>query len=184
MFAVVPGLAIAVGAGIVWILEESPKYLKKVFVVMLMLGYAVSMGTYLNQYYVHFAKTEAANWGYGYKKLAPVLFSEHNRTKQVIMTRPETSPYIYLLFYSGYPPLDYQKQARRYPISSDGFTDVAGFGRFSFRAIDWKADPSKTNTLLVTKLDEVPGALTHKITAKILLPDNTTQFVVVDTDKK
>lgn len=183
MFAVVPALAIAVGAGIAWILEESPKHLKKIITVMLISGYAVSMGMYLNQYYVHFAKTEATSWGYGYKKLVPILFSEQNKDKQVIMTRPETSPYIYLLFYSGYSPEQYQKQAKRYPISSDGFTDVAGFGRFSFRAIDWKSDPSRHNTLLVTKPDELPGALKNKIIAHILLPDDTTQFVVVDTDK-
>lgn len=183
MFAVVPGLAIAVAAGIVWILSETPKRFHKLTLGIIFVCYAISMIMYLNQYYVHFAKTEAVNWGYGYKKLTPVLFSEVNKNKQVIMTHPENSPYMYILFYSGYSASAYQHEALRYPISSDGFTDVAGFGRFSFRAIDWSKDPSQKNTLLVTKPDELPGALASKIIATIKLPDNSPQFVVVDTDK-
>lgn len=96
------------------------------------------------------------------------------------MDHPETSPYIYLLFYSNYQMASYQKQAHRYPISSDGFTDVSGFGRFSFRAINWQKDTSLYNTLLVT--NEIPSGLRQKIIATIYLPDNTPQFYVLDTD--
>ncbi len=183
MFAVVPGFAVAVASGILWLLTETPKRWRAGLAIILIGSYLASMAMYLNQYYVHFAKTEAASWGYGYKKLTPVLFSPENIHKQVIMTHPETSPYIYILFYSGYSPRSYQTEARRYSTSSDGFTDVSGFGRFSFRAIDWTKDPSRKHTLLVTKPDEVPRALSPKIIATILLPDNTEQFVVVDTDK-
>lgn len=183
MFAVVPGLAIAVATGIEWVVTESPKQWKKAVIVALMTGYALSMTMYLNQYYVHFALTEGASWGYAYKKLTPILFSPENKDKYVVMTHPETSPYIYLLFYSGYSPKAYQDQVIRYAPSADGFVDVAAFGRFAFRPIDWSRDPSQKHTLLVTKPDEVPGALRPKIIATINLPDNTPQFVVVDTDK-
>lgn len=183
MFAVVPGLAIAVAAGIEWMIIETSKHWRKVIVIGLIFGYGISMIMYLNQYYVHFAKTEAASWGYAYKQLTPILFSSENIHKNVIMSHPETSPYIYILFYSGYNPIAYQKQARRYPISGDGFTDVSGFGRFSFRAIDWSKDLERKHTLLVMKPDELPGALKSKIIATINLPDHTPQFVVIDTDK-
>lgn len=183
MLAVVPSLAIAVGAGFQLLMEFASAHGKKIAVLVLIAGYAGSMGYYLDRYFVHFPKNEAAHWGYAYKKLTPVLFSDANKNKDVIMTHPETSPYIYLMFYSGYNPGDYQKQATRYPISSDGFTDVSGFGRFSFRGIDWQKDLTLPNTLLITKSDEVPGELQSKVIAEIRLPDTTAQFTVIDTDK-
>lgn len=183
MFAVVPSFAIATGAGINWLITELSKPWKKIAIALLVCGYIFFVGVYLDRYFVHFPKTEAASWGYVYKKLTPILFSRENSRKDVVMTHPETSPYIYLLFYGGYNPKDYQKQARRYPISADGFTDVAGFGRFSFRAIDWNKDVARPNTLLVADADEVPSALVQKILATVTLPDNTPQFVVLDTDK-
>ena len=180
-FAIVPVLALAVSAGVLWVYTEVRW--KKLFVAFLGALYLVSIALYLNQYYVHFAKTEAASWGYAYKKLTPILFSPAYKNDRVIMTHPEASPYIYLLFYSSYSPALYQTEVKRYPITSDGFRNVSGFGRFSFRPINWQTDPDTPHTLLVTSPDEIPGALSSKIIATVRLPDNTPQFVVVDTDK-
>lgn len=183
MLAVVPSLAIMTALGIYYLYQLLPKYARQIYIALLCIGYLFSMMIYADQYYGHFPKTEAKNWGYAYKQLTPILFSPENIHKNIIMTHPEISPYIYLMFYSAYNPGSYQKEAIRYPISNDGFTDVAGFGRFSFRAIDWSKDPSLRNTLLVTKSDELPSDLSNKIIASITLPDNSIQFVVLDNEK-
>lgn len=183
MLAVVPSLAIAIAAGITLLYERVPASLKKILIVALILAYTGTMATYLDTYVTHFPKNEAEHWGYAYKKLTPVLFAPEYASKHVVMTYPQTSPYIFLLFYSGYTPARYQKEAIRYPISADGFTDVSGFGRFSFRGIDWNKDPNIPNTLLVARRDEVPSDVTPKIVSEITLPDNKVQFVVIDTDK-
>lgn len=183
MLAIVPALAITVGAGVHMLTEYAGKTRTIIILIIVLLGYAVSMGYYLDRYTVHFPKSEAVHWGYAYKQLVPVLFSPENKNKNVVMAHPETSPYIYLMFYARLSPTDYQRQATRYPISADGFTDVSGFGRFSFRAIDWQKDLTLNNTLLITKPDEVPSELQAKITAVVKLPDDSVQFVVLDTDK-
>lgn len=183
MLVVVPALSIAIGGGIYYLWRLVPKQTHKILLVILVVSYLSCMAYYLDRYFVHFPKTEAANWGYAYKKLTHLLFSPEYVNKDIIMTKPETSPYIYLLFYSRYSPKDYQRWAKRYPVSSDGFTDVAGFERFSFRAIDWAADLSRHNTLLVVDADEVPSALSRQIVSTILLPDESSQFVVLDTGK-
>lgn len=183
MLAVVPALAITVATGIQYLFGLVPKKIYIAVCILLTLGYITSMGYYLDRYFVHFPATEAANWGYAYKKLTPVLFAPENSAKEVIMTHPEKSPYIYIMFYSGYDPGYYQKQATRYPTSRDGFTDVSGFGRFSFRAIDWDRDMARHNTLLVAGAEEVPAALGPKIISTVTLPDHDIQFVVIDTDK-
>ena len=151
--------------------------------MVLILCYTVSLGYYLDLYMTHFPKTEAASWGYAYRELSLVLDSERFSQKRVIMSHPEKSPYIYLLFYGAYDPAAYQREAKRYPLSRDGFTDVSGYGRYSFRAIDWKHDPYQPNTLIVTDTEELPDALSPKRVARITLPDNTDMFSVLDTDR-
>lgn len=183
MFMVVPALAITVSLGIDWLITTIRKpRVRSLLVAALVFLYACSLGLYLNQYYVHFARTEASRWGYAYKRLTPILFSKENQKKHVVMTKPETSPYIYLLFYSGYDPKTYQEETKRYPISADGFTDVASFGRFSFRAIDWNVDPNRPNTIIVTDPSEIPHALSSKITHTIKYPDGKNAFAVLDTN--
>lgn len=183
MLAVVPSFAVGVAVGLQMLYERIPERLRKYPVVALTLIYLISLFWYLDVYGTHFPKNEAEHWGYAYKKLAPVLLAPEYASKHVVMTYPQTSPYIFLLFYSGYSPALYQKEATRYPVSADGFTDVSGFGRFSFRGIDWNKDPGLSNTLLVARQDEVPSDVIPKIISEIILPDTAVQFVVIDTDK-
>lgn len=183
MLAVVPSLAITIATGAKMLYERVPVRIKTILIAVFVLAYAGAMTTYLDMYFTHFPRNEAANWGYAYKKLTPVLFSPEYASKHVVMTFPQTSPYIFLLFYSGYSPAQYQKEAVRYPVSADGFTDVSGFGRFSFRGIDWNKDPGLPGTLLVARQDEVPSDIALKIISEITLPDAAVQFVVIDTDK-
>jgi hypothetical protein len=183
MLIVVPALAITTGIGVHFLIYSSSRLWKKIAIIVLILGYIGGMSHYLDEYFVHFPKTEAASWGYAYKKLTPILFSKENRNKNIIMTHPESSPYAYILFYSGYNLSEYQKQAKRYPISRDGYTDVSGFGRFSFRPINWDTDTTVPNTLLVTTAKEAPSALDPKVISRISLPTGQIQFVVMDTDK-
>ena len=182
--AMIPALAIAAALGIDTLLRTKNFRIRFVVFSLIFLGYAASMGVYLDKYFDHFPKNESQNWGYAYKKLATVLSKPAFANKKIIMTHPEKSPYIYLLFYNGYSPAMYQKQAIRYPISRDGFTDVAGFGKFSFREIDWGKDIHTPGTILIANAVETPSELLSKATATITLPDGTEQYVVLDTDKK
>ncbi len=182
--AVVPALAIALAAGIDTLMRIKTLLLHRIILMILLLGFAASMSIYLDMYFNHFPRNESQNWGYAYKKLIPIISHPSHANKQIIMTHPETSPYIYLMFYSAYSPSDYQKQAKRYPISRDGFTDVAGFGRFTFRAIDWEKDLNSPNTLIITRASEAPSELHQNAIATITLPDGTPHYVVIDTDKQ
>ena len=145
--------------------------------------YAGSLILYIDAYFIHFPKEEANYWGIGYKQLSAVVNNPKYQNRNIVMTMPEESPYIYMVFYGLYDPSVYQKQAVRYPISRDGFTDVKGFGRFTFRPIDWGADTSLPNTLLISKAKQVPSSLTQQIIDTIYLPNGQEQFIVVDTAK-
>ena len=150
IFAIYPLPPIVSTLGLVW-LTERIKNKRAVIISMVVIGllYTANVALYVNRYFVLFPRNEADNWGYGYKKLTQVLESPEYKDKHVIMSAPEVSPYIYLLFYSAYDPHTYQIQAKRYPITSDGFTNVAGYGRLTFRDVNWKKDICIPSTVLV-----------------------------------
>lgn len=182
--AMVPALALTIAAGIHTVLQTKTPRVRFVFISIIILGYITYLGIYLDKYFTHFPKYESQNWGYAYKKLAPILSQPQYINKKIIMTHPETSPYIYLLFYSNYNLARYQKEAKRYPISRDGFTDVSGFGRYTFRPIDWEKDTNTPHVLLIDQTANIPTSLMSKSIGTITLPDGTEQFTVLDTDKQ
>ena len=183
MFAVVPALAILVALGI----QQAQTFIqgnkKLLFSVIVGFLYAGSLLVYKDAYFIHFPYEEAQYWGSSYKQLSVIVNKPEYKDKNIIISTPQESPYIYMLFYGNYDSALYQKQAIRYPISSDGFTDVKTFGRFIFRAIDWGSDINLPNTLLITKANEAPSSLSSKIVDTVYLPNGQAHFIVIDTNK-
>ena len=155
MFTIFPLPPILTALGIIWLLHLLKKrtVLRYLAVLTMILAYSINIAYYLNRYYTHFPIEEAKNWGIGYKQLASIVTSEKYQTKQVIMARPEYSPYIFLLFYSKFDPATYQKTAVRYPPTDDDFVHVAAFDRFQFRDINWTLDPLQKDTILIAEIN-------------------------------
>lgn len=94
--------------------------------------------------------------------------------------------FIILLFYSGYDPSKYQKEAVRYPPTSDEFIHVRSFGRFEFRHIDWSKEIKTPGVLLVDEPVSISD-FTKKQgfpTQNILLPNGEEMFTVVEIDER
>lgn len=183
MFAVFPMLSLISAFGIYWLLTEiiRKKIIKKLFAVFIICLFIVNISIYLDRYFIHFPRDEAANWGIGYKVLNEILTSPSFASKRVIMARPKYSPYIYLLFYSKYNSALYQKQAVRYPPTEDGFVDVREFGRYQFRDIDWNKDLQQ-DVVLVEWSSQVPESIkTSYKTQEVTLPNGESLFTVIKT---
>lgn len=183
MFAVVPALSVLVALGIEYARTFIQAKKTWIFPVIIGILYAGSLIFYIDAYFIHFPKEESQYWGSSYKQLSVIVNKPEYKDKNIIMSNPQESPYIYMLFYGNYDPALYQKQAIRYPISSDGFTDVKAFGRFTFRDIDWGRDIAVRNTLLITKASDAYFPLSSKIINTIYLPNGQAHYVVFDTDK-
>lgn len=187
MFAIFPALPIAVAYGIHWLITKLSRY-KKILpltIVLIVILYVASIAQYLEQYYIHFPRNETQYWGASYKKLSGLLSQPALTNKHVIISHPEYSPYIFLLFYSGYDPRAYQREAVRYPLTNDAFVHVQSFGRFGFRAIDWTRDLAATGTILIDDPRDIPGAIYsgRGHIADVTLPNGTVQFAVVETER-
>jgi len=182
MFAIYPLPPVLCALGLLWIKDQIyNKVLKKITIIGIMILYSVSILIYLDRYFIHFPMNESANWGVGFEKLTRLLNSTEYKDKKVIISRPEISPYIYLLFYSRYNPALYQLEAKRYPQTSDGFTHVAGFGRFEFRDINWDMDIYKTGTILVDIIDPQRPSIYHG--ANIISQPNGLPYIQIVSTK-
>lgn len=183
MFAIFPLLQLISSFGLYWILANSKKALKTLFIVVVSLAFILNFAIYLDRYYVHFPKNEVESWGLGYKELNALISKPEFASKKIIMARPTYSPYIYLLFNSRYDPVRYQKQAIRYTPTADGFVDVKSFGRYEFMAIDWGKDLTIGNALLVDWSADIPTSISsgYKRKFEINLPNGESMFTVFET---
>lgn len=184
MFAIFPILQLVTAFGLFWVITQWIKkpVFKKLFIGCLAFLFLINITIYIDRYFIHFPRNEEKSWGVGYKKLDNVLSSPQFVNKKVIMARPNYSPYIYLLFYNPYDPSKYQKEALRYPPTSDGFVDVKGFDRYEFRNIDWGKDIQRSNTLLVAWSEQVPSSVTEAFhTEYIFLSNNQPMFTIIET---
>lgn len=182
-FAIFPILSLISAFGIYYFLTDiiRQNLFKKIFIGFIGALFIVNISIYLDRYYVHFPRNEAASWGIGYKALSELLSNPPISSKKVIMARPQYSPYIYLLFYSKYDPSLYQKQAGRYPPTQDGFVDVKEFGRYEFRDIDWNKDLQE-NAVLVAWSSQLPDSIRNSYrTQEITLLNGESMFTVVKT---
>jgi len=184
MFFVFPVNIILVALGIMWAVNIFKNKIRYIIIGIIILLYIGNIAIYLDRYYTHFPYNETQNWGLLYEKINSVISSPGNKNKKVIMSGVEESPYIYLLFYSSYDPALYQKTAKRYPQTDEGFVHVGSFRRFEFRDIDWGKDSQKPNTILIDKAENTPvDILNNPANTKITLSSGEPYFVISNNRK-
>ena len=111
MFAIFPMLSLVTALGLTKFIDMlntwfKNKLLYKNSVLLIIFAlFIINMLVYMDRYFVHFPHNEAQSWGIGYKALVDVIFQEKYASKEVIMSHPEYSHYIFLLFYNKYDPL-------------------------------------------------------------------------------
>ena len=184
MLAIFPILPLVTAMGIYYLLTSLKKPIfKKLAIGVMAIGFVINILLYFDRYYVHFPRDEAENWGLGYKKLSDILQTERFKNKRVVITKPESSPYIFLLFYQKYDPQKYQESAVRYPPTEDKFVHVKSFDRFEFRTIDWGKDSKKENQLLIDMPINIPVFIKNSYShSEIILPNNEPMFTIVETE--
>lgn len=183
MFAIFPMLSLITAFGVIYFVTEFLKktIFKKLFISALVFLFAINIALYIDRYYIHFTRNETKSWGVIYKDLLGTLKKENLLDKKIIVSNPTHSPYIFFLFYLQYDPAKYQKEAIRYPKTSDGFSDVKEFANYKFSDIDWNSDINLSDTVLVDDYVKAPHDITGKSTTYTNLPSGEPMFVIVST---
>lgn len=137
------------------------KHFKKSFtrrLLFISLGVLVvfNLVYYFTSYYVRFPVLYAKSWRLEDKELS--LFIQQNQNKYDTIVFDESAGFIYssFLFYTAYPPSEFQKTVKRAPDDSEGFSKVLSFGKYEFRQIDPAKDYKKKRTLFITSENKRP----------------------------
>lgn len=176
MSGILPLMAILAAYGFMHGIRYINSTKSRIFSIMLLSLLAfiliLNFAVWNNRYFIYFPIKRASVWGGGYANLISLLKGSRNfDAQEIVMSRPEYSPYIYFLFYQGVDPAYFQKSAVRYPVTDEGFQHVEKFGNYSFRRIDWADDLAIPNRLYIDWADQVPAAATDSavlITEKLI----------------
>ncbi len=149
--------ALGIYSALLWLLNLKAKYLRYSILVVVCLGILFNFLYYLNQYFSQQNYYYSKDWQYGYEEAVKFVLSQKDYEKVIVSNQvPLDQSYIFFLFYSKYPPKDFQNAK----------TSVGNhnFDRYEFREIDWSKDQSLENTLFVGRAEDIEsGEILKKI---------------------
>ena len=77
----------------------------------------------------------SAGWQYGYKQLVEFVSPIKGQYAKIVIDTSYQGPYIFFLFYSQYPPLRYQQQAKLVGVEGLALGEGVGYDNYNFRPI-------------------------------------------------
>lgn len=158
-FLIVPGVLFS-SVGLYTIYKKI-LMIKKSFVFSTALSFVAlfssyNVAYYFLSYYFRFPIAYASSWRSQDKAISMYIKENENKYNKIIFDTKSGFMYSSLLFYSLYPPQDFQKNAVWEKDDSEGFSFVKSFGKYEFRPIDWTKDYAQRNVLLITTDKEKP----------------------------
>ncbi len=126
-----PAWHIFIALGLSTIIGSSIARQKKLIYIFICVGYAASVGYYLHNYHIHYPRTYASEWQYGYKQALEYAALPENSGKAVYLSEYIGRAYMYTAFYTRYDPQKFQNIKKSY-FDAAGFYHVDGFDRYTF----------------------------------------------------
>lgn len=163
-------------------LIQKKKYLKKPFLVIIPAIFILNLAFYMHQLFVHEPIKNPWFRGYPYKELITSLNTLYPNYKKIIITKAQSTPYIYILFYNKYNPLKYQQ------LGSPRDLDYTGFDKYYFVPLDCplaaKGDTEyaegKAGYLYINKGSCKTPLYNAKVLKTIKWKDNAAAFQIIE----
>jgi len=152
-------LMILIGGGFyqIWLWLQKPRKMLVVSISLILAVLYFSSAVYsLEQYFYHYPLQSSQDWQYGYKQVIQKVYPLKDNYEKIIFTSEYGQPYIYWLFYSQYPPADYQAKAW---LTENLFGDVGRVERLDnveFRSVNFDGDKNLSKALLIGANIEIP----------------------------
>ena len=160
--ALLPSPALLSGFGLGILLFYVNSSWQKVGFILLAVGViCMSQLNHLDNYFIHFPLNSAQYWGKSFETLVSKVNRVEDNYKEVVISRPDISPYIYFLFFNKVDPSAYQKQVVRYPETNEGFQHVQRLGKLVFSKISWTDELRIPNRLYVDWVESIPNSATY-----------------------
>jgi len=104
--------------GLIYFYSKISKY-KNILIFLTIVGYFLSFFYYRDLYFNHTVKTHPSDYLYGYKQAVEYINKNKSNYKNIYLSDFYGQPYIFYLFFSQYPPQQYQKNAKLVSDSVD-----------------------------------------------------------------
>ncbi len=118
----------------------------------------LSFFRYEHMYWVHLSKEYPYSSQYGVKELVSYVNENGAKFNKIIVTDRYDQPYILFLFFSKYPPRDFQNDHYLTGRDKYGFSTVSHFGKYYFTSIDWDSVKLEyPNSLIAGTAKEIPA---------------------------
>ena len=141
-----------ISVGIYFILNRYRHFLTYTIIICL---YFVSFVYYTDLYINHMIKKSPDDFLYGYQQAINYLIKNKNNYQQIIMSDYYGQAYIYYLFYSQYPPQQYQQQAKLTENSSGDTGRIEKIDNIKFTTPDFNLIKNQPNTLAIFNYNEI-----------------------------
>lgn len=105
---------------------------------------------FVGSYFVRFPVAYAQSWRSEDDEVASYIFNHQNRYDHIFIDKHAGFIYTSYLFYTSFSPETFRSTVRRLPDDSEGFSEVAAFGKIEFREISWETDMQIPRTLILT----------------------------------
>lgn len=158
-------LSIILGYGfneVVQLIKKSNIFVKIFSVALISVAAIYSLGLYLDAYYIQTPESEGKDYLYGYEQAISKIEQMDQGYQKIVFSQSYDQPYIFFLFYgvvnkdSRFEPQVFQKNAS---FVENLYGDVGlreNLDKIEFRQINWAADRSLVNTLLVGRKTDFP----------------------------
>lgn len=130
---------------------------KSLILLLLVLNFML----WTDRYFIHFPIKREFAWGGGYRELVAKVTLLQDRYSEIVMDRPDYSPYIYFLFYQQVDPELFQNRVIRYPVDSEGFHHVKSFNNLTFKKLDWSKALIDSDKLIISWAESTPPHATN-----------------------
>jgi len=128
-------LIVAYGVyGVVILLRR--KLLIGIFLVLIFLLMALSLGRYIKYYFEEYPEKYAIEWQYGMKQIVEDIIKNPDYYK-VYVDKERHQPYIFFLFYLKYPLPDFLATVKYDKTESKSYNTVLSFDRYQFGGWNW-----------------------------------------------
>lgn len=153
-FTFLPTWQIFSGIGILTVYSFLPIFLKRMYVVILVIAVTFSSYFLIRQYFYVFPYRQSQSFQLAFSKTIPFVVAHERYYTRIVFSNSENlyQSYMFFLFYSQYNPIVYLKEGGSV---SGGYNEIHKFSKYEFRPILWKEE-KKNNTLFIGNPEDFP----------------------------
>ncbi len=176
------------GAGLWWWWQKVRVYSWRWVVVgIAAVLMVINISIFLDRYFIHAPFEYSEGWVYGSKQAVQEIntLTATKKYDQIFISDTYGQPYIFYLFYSHFPPQEFQKTVNLEQTGADVGT-VRQQGQVHFRHVYWPEDKGIKNSLFVAPIEELPdkdiiGDSHYTILGQINFLDGLPAYRIVET---